>query len=90
MSRKLTREAFRKLIAEDLVWLEAQPRTLEREHIAMALKESERFHYDLVDLLRRIVAEDDARNRADEACMSDALRDEVCGWVRQLEGPHGD
>ena len=90
MSLKLNLEAFRKLIAEDLAWLEAQPRTLEREHIAMALKESERFHYDLVDLLRRIVAEDDALTAAGKEGLSDVLADEIFAWVDQLSGPHGD
>lgn len=90
MAHKLTREAFRKLIAEDIAYLEALPRTLERDHIILALKESEKFHYDLPDLLQRILNEDDANNRENKGCMSDALCDEVCGWVHQLEGPHDD
>jgi hypothetical protein len=90
MAHKLTRLAFRQLINEDIAWLEQQPRTLERDHILMALKESERFHYDLPDLLQRIVAEDDALTTAGKEGLSDVLADEVFGWVDQLEGPHGD
>jgi hypothetical protein len=45
MSSKLTRAAFQQLIAEDIAWLEAQPRTLEREHVIMCVRESERYYY---------------------------------------------
>lgn len=46
MSGKLTRLAFQQLIAGDVAWLEAQPRTLEREHIIMCVREAERYYYD--------------------------------------------
>ncbi len=46
MSGKVTRAAFQQLIAEDIVWLEAQPRTLERDHIIMCVREAERYYYD--------------------------------------------
>ena len=45
MSGKVTRLAFQQLIAEDIAWLEKQPRTLEREHIIMCVRESERYCY---------------------------------------------
>jgi hypothetical protein len=45
MSGKITRLAFQQLIAEDIAWLEAQPRTLEREHIIGIVRESERYYY---------------------------------------------
>jgi hypothetical protein len=31
---------------EDVAWLMAQPRTLEREHVVAIVKESERYYYD--------------------------------------------
>lgn len=40
MSGRLTRHAYEQLIAEDLEWLEKQPRSLERDHIAVVLRES--------------------------------------------------
>jgi hypothetical protein len=40
MSMKLTRAGYEKLIAENIEWLLAQPRTLEREHIIMIVKAS--------------------------------------------------
>jgi hypothetical protein len=46
MSGKVTRGAFQQLIAEDIAWLEAQPRTLEREHIIGIVCVSERYYYD--------------------------------------------
>lgn len=46
MSSKLTRAAYRQLIGEDIAWLEAQPRTLERDHIIAIVRESERYYYD--------------------------------------------
>jgi len=46
MSSKLTRSAFKELITQDIAWLEAQPRTLEREHVIQIVRESERYYYD--------------------------------------------
>ena len=46
MSGRLTRSAYETLIREDLAWLEKQPRTLEREHIALIVKDSVRQEYD--------------------------------------------
>lgn len=45
MTGKLTRDAYRRLIEEDLQWLMKQPRTLERSHIAEIIKASERNEY---------------------------------------------
>lgn len=45
MSGKITRLAYQQLIAENIAWLEAQPRTLEREHIIGIVRESERYYY---------------------------------------------
>lgn len=86
MSRKLNREAFRKLIAEDIAWLMEQPRTLEREHILVALQEAEKFHYDLCALLRRTLDEVIGPLAEGHSKTVDELR----AWVEQLEGPHGD
>jgi len=48
---KLTRDAYEELIAEDLAWLEKQPRTLERDHVMLIVKRSASVEYDLVDAL---------------------------------------
>ena len=34
----MNREAYAKIIAEDIAWCEAQPRTLEREHVIAVLR----------------------------------------------------
>lgn len=62
MSGKLTRAAFQQLIAEDIAWLEAQPRTLEREHVIQAVREAERYYYE------------DAQDEAIKAAREKALR----------------
>lgn len=62
MSGKLTRIAYRQLIAEDIVWLEVQPRTLERDHIIAIVRESERYYYE------------DAQDEAIKAAREKALR----------------
>ena len=49
MSTKLTRSAFRELIEQDIAWLLAQPRTLERDHIEHILKDTERAYYDTTE-----------------------------------------
>ena len=36
----MTREAYAKIIAEDIAWCEAQPRTLERDHTILVLRQS--------------------------------------------------
>lgn len=35
---KLTKQAYRDLIEEDIAWLERQPRSLERDHIIVTLR----------------------------------------------------
>lgn len=82
MAHKLTREAFRKLIAEDIAYLEALPRTLERDHIIMALKESEQFHYDLSHLLDLVRREAEGLSPATWASLLD--------WIKRLAGSRGD
>jgi len=47
MSGRLTREAYAKLIEEDIKWLESCPRTLERDHILLILKDAVRDEYDV-------------------------------------------
>lgn len=42
----LNRNAYQRLIAEDLAWLEQQPRTLERDHIEQIVRWSIRVLYD--------------------------------------------
>jgi len=38
MSMVVNTEAYRKLIREDIAWLETMPRTLERDHIVQVLE----------------------------------------------------
>ena len=38
MGMKVNREAYQKLIDEDVVWILKQPRSLERDHIVSVLK----------------------------------------------------
>lgn len=45
----LNRDAFQKLIDEDLAWLLKQPRTLEREHIADTMKQAPDIYYGLIE-----------------------------------------
>ena len=40
MGMKVNREAYQKLIDEDIEWLLNQPRSLERDHIVSVLKNS--------------------------------------------------
>ena len=40
MSSKMNRHAYQQLIDEDIAWLEKQPRTLERDHIALIVRQS--------------------------------------------------
>lgn len=45
MGTTLNRDAYEKLIAEDIEWLMKQPRTLERDHIAKVLRRSPEREY---------------------------------------------
>lgn len=45
MVSKLTREAYERLIAEDIAWLMQQPRTLERDHIKAILEHAVEYEY---------------------------------------------
>lgn len=45
MSGRLNREAYARLVAEDIEWLLKQPRTLEREHIEEVLKRAVFYEY---------------------------------------------
>lgn len=42
---QLNRQAYQKLVDEDLEWLSKQPRTLEREHIEIIVRNSVRAYY---------------------------------------------
>jgi hypothetical protein len=89
VSTKLNREAFRKLIAENIDWLMKQPRTLEREHIKLCLEEAEKFHYDLPAMLQRVVDDDAQTVDAGEQGLSPVVMHEVCEWIEKLAGPRG-
>ena len=45
MSIRLNKEAYTKLIDEDIAWLNGMPRSLERDHIKCVLQESIGLHY---------------------------------------------
>jgi hypothetical protein len=47
MGTTLNRAAYEKLIAEDIEWVSAQPKTLERDHIVQVLRASPGLEYDL-------------------------------------------
>ena len=49
MAGIINAEAYRKLVQEDLDWLMNQPRTLERDHIAVILRCQIRDAADVVD-----------------------------------------
>jgi hypothetical protein len=56
-SKKINRTTYERLISEDIAWLMAQPRTLEREHIALVVRESVEQEYPPEpsgDLIERI------------------------------------
>lgn len=46
MSVMLNRWAYQKLVDENIAWLEAQPRTLERDHVIMIVRASVGSYYD--------------------------------------------
>lgn len=45
MGTNMNSDAYRKLIDEDLEWLNKQPRTLEREHIKQIVEDSINLYY---------------------------------------------
>lgn len=57
MTMPLNRSTYQQLIAEDLKWLEAQPRTLERDHIIAIVKASEKHEYDDQITIEKLQAE---------------------------------
>lgn len=69
MSSKLTRDAYNKLIDEDLAWLRQQPDTLENSHIQMIVAASPVHEYDCyltreqVDEIRMILVKMSNRTR---------------------------
>ena len=46
MEMKVNREAYRKLIDEDIEWILKQPRSLERDHIVSVLKNSVEWYME--------------------------------------------
>lgn len=45
MSSRMNRDAFERLSAEDIAWAEAQPRTLERDHVIDILRGAPDLYY---------------------------------------------
>jgi chromosome segregation ATPase len=54
---KVTRSAYEELIQEDIDWLMKQPRTLERDHIILIVKQSPEVEYDIADKIERLERE---------------------------------
>lgn len=57
MTMKVTRSAYEELIQEDIDWLMKQPRTLERDHIILIVKQSPEVEYDIADKIERLERE---------------------------------
>lgn len=62
---KLNREAYEKLIAEDLAWLRCQRRTLEQQHIEVILKSAVAYEFDITKRIAAAVAD----LKAENACL---------------------
>jgi hypothetical protein len=45
MPTRLNQDAYQRLVDEDLAWLREQPRTLEREHVELIVRDSVRLYY---------------------------------------------
>lgn len=52
MSGIITKEAYQKLVDEDIAWLKQQPRTLERDHVIEIVSNSVTMYYDELAALR--------------------------------------
>jgi hypothetical protein len=52
MAGTMNKATYEKVIAQDVEWLEKQPRTLEREHILKVLEWAVRYEYDFKAPLR--------------------------------------
>lgn len=52
MSTRLNREAYEKLVKEDIEWLRQQPRTLERDHILVILEKAVDYEYGYCKVCR--------------------------------------
>lgn len=72
-SKKVSRTAYERLIAEDIAWLMTQPRTLERDHIETIVRHSPEQEYttrpepaaDVVETLRQVFVDGQANMPAD-------------------------
>lgn len=53
MTMRLNRRAYEELVAQDIAWLEAQPRTLERDHVIDIVKASPDHEYGVRDELEQ-------------------------------------
>lgn len=50
---RLNKEGYERLIKEDLAWLMEQPRTLERDHIELIVKQSVDKEYPAKEVIVR-------------------------------------
>jgi hypothetical protein len=84
-SKKVNRATYERLVEEDLAWLMAQPRTLEREHIALIVRQSVEQEYpvgpvrveldaDVVERLRAVF-----QRARDESATGSPSADEHAG-----------
>lgn len=83
MSSKLNRNGMQELIDGDLAWLEQQPRTLEREHTALIVKDfMKKYHdgpqYDVSQMRVRIAELVDERDKYKAALEKIAAKEDPC------------
>jgi Rad3-related DNA helicase len=90
MGTKLAKHAYEELIQKNLAWLEKQPRTLEREHIILIVKESVACYYGKEDEIAELKTRAESAERALEAENMGAkaeqgrLNDEIARLERAL------
>ncbi len=63
MAAMLNRNAYQKLIDEDVEWVQRQSRTMERDHVLHVLKGSVAQHYPPVIVLKGTLSEEDFKNQ---------------------------
>ena len=96
MSSTLNRAAYQQLIAEDLVWLRNQPRSLERDHIEAIVRASEGHEYPAAG--QRVQQMQDALTQVDDVLVTNwitakdnnyrqALAELTATAIREHEAP---
>jgi hypothetical protein len=86
---KMNREAYEDLIRGDLAWLDREPRTLEREHIAEVLRGSVDLNYPPVTAESRTAAVLRLEDRGNHARVwVDVMVDGYSTPILVFSGPH--